>query len=215
MTRDSIAVLRGLERLRGRADLFNQAGWYFLVPEDALEGARDNVKMQRAAGIDTTLSEIGGIGNDLAWLNPDGVAAVVHEPGGGYADPVHCTEALVEQFQRLGGMVSFGTKCKSLVRTGDRIEGVATAKGTFYARCTVNACGPWSSALAATARIALPIRIYREQETIWQCKHAGGNASQLHFQRRGRHLFETDGRGALHHRPRLSKAVFRGESRFL
>jgi len=172
ITRESISILRDLEQERGKANLFKAAGWYFLIPENSLAGARDNVEMQRRAGIDTSLAPIDGIEGELPWLNPEGVAAVVHEPGSGYADPVNCTEALVEQFERLGGNTRFGTKCNALVRTGDRVAGVMTDGGMFSANCTVNACGPWSSALAASAHIPLPIRIFREQETIWQCRHA-------------------------------------------
>jgi sarcosine oxidase subunit beta len=36
----------------------------------------------------------------------------------------------------------------------------------------VNAAGPWSAGLAKTAKIDLPVSIYREQETIWECPHA-------------------------------------------
>ncbi len=181
VTRESIGILQGLAQEQGRSDLFQAAGWHFLIPEDSLEGARDNVNMQRHAGIKTSLSLIDEIRADLPWLNPDGVAAVVYEPGSGYADPVHCTEALVQQFERLGGTTMFGTACNALIRNGDRIDGVVTKSGTFSAQCTVNACGPWSSALAASAGVSLPVRIYREQETVWQCKHAaempGGSIS--------------------------------------
>jgi sarcosine oxidase, subunit beta len=172
VTRESIGILQGLERERGKTGLFHAAGWHFLIPEDSLEGARENVNMQRRAGINTSLRLMDEIRDELPWLNPDGVAAVVYEPDSGYADPVSCSEALVAQFERLGGTTMFGTACDGLIRNGDRIDGVMTKSGTFSAKYTVNACGPWSSALAATARVSLPIRIYREQETVWQCKHA-------------------------------------------
>ena len=172
VTRESMDILRRLEEESGRTNLLRQVGWYFLVPEQSLAGAKENVAMQRRIGIEANLRTMREAQSDLPWLNPEGVAAVVHEPQSGYADPVHCAETLVDQFAHLGGTKMFGTRCKSLLRTGDRIEGVSTDRGDFFGGFTVNACGPWSRELAASAHIPLPIRIFREQETVWQCKHA-------------------------------------------
>lgn len=169
LTGESISILRDLESQSGR--LFTASGWYFLVPEESLGGATENVAMQKAAGVHTRLMLRQEFEQEAPWLNPENVAAVVHEPDSGYADPVAAAEALVAAFSRLGGTLLLETKCHSLRRQGDRIVGVETNRGLFSAAITVNACGPWSKALAATAGIEVPLKIYREQETIWQCRH--------------------------------------------
>jgi sarcosine oxidase, subunit beta len=168
LTGESIAILRDLEPHPGK--LFTAAGWYFLVPGDNLEGAIQNVEMQKAAGVRTRLMLPPEFERQTPWINPEGVAAVVHEPDSGYADPIECVEALVAAFQKLGGVVLVGTQCQSLTRNGNRITGVVTTRGAFTTDCTVNACGPWSMALAATGQIQLPLSIFREQETVWQCR---------------------------------------------
>lgn len=172
LTGESIAILTDLGRRRARGGLFTQAGWYFLVPEPLLAGARENIAMQRDAGVVTSLLDIKQASRELAWLNPDGIAAVAFEPGSGYADPVRCVEALVEEFVRLGGEVLFKKKCHGLIRSGNRIEGVVIEHESLLAGCTVNACGPWSKALASSANIDLQMVAYREQETIWDCNRA-------------------------------------------
>jgi sarcosine oxidase subunit beta len=171
-THESIDILRELGRQQGTGDLFHPSGWHFLVPQDSLGAAQENVEMQHRSGIRADLTLAGDLQAELAWLNPDGVAAVVHEPDSGYADPVRCAEAFVSQFERLGGLAKFHTPCEALIRKGDRIEGVRTHEGPISAGWVVNACGPWSKSLAATADITLPVKIFREQETVWQCRHA-------------------------------------------
>jgi sarcosine oxidase subunit beta len=169
----SIEILRGLESVEAQGALFNPVGWYFLVPEEALVGARENLKMQQSAGIraELALSDVAASANP--WLNmDDGVAAVIFEPTSGYADPVRCTETFVNEFQRMGGSVLFNSECHRLVKNGDRIQGIETTRGAYSCSCVVNACGPWSRALAQTAGIQLSMKIVREQETIWQCRHS-------------------------------------------
>jgi glycine/D-amino acid oxidase-like deaminating enzyme len=171
LTGESIRILADLKQRRGNAQLLQQTGWFFLVPEHLLESARDNIRMQQQAGVVTSLIEISEAKARFRWLNPDGVAAVVFEPNSGYADPVDCTEAFVAEFEQLGGQVRFGTPCHELLHDGKTVQGVKTSAGVFKAGVTVNSCGPWSKKLAATAGIDIDLRVYREQETIWQCKH--------------------------------------------
>jgi sarcosine oxidase, subunit beta len=172
-TRESIGIFRMLERELATPDeLFRNVGWYFLVPPDGLQAARDNIDMQKRIGIETSMMTIAEAPDTFPWINPEGVAAVVHEPGAGYADPIRCAEAFVRRFEALGGLTKFNTRCDAILRNGDRVEGVATSGGRFSAEWVVNAAGPWSMALAATAQIPLPIKIFREQETIWQCRYS-------------------------------------------
>jgi sarcosine oxidase subunit beta len=171
LTGESIRILKELEERRRRKDLFVPAGWYFLIPEALLAGAQENIEMQQRAGVVTTLLPISEAQQQLPWLNPEGVAAAVFEPNSGYAHPVNCAEAFVSEFQRLGGIARFNTRCHALTCAGRLIRGVETTHGVLRASFVVNACGPWSKSLAATAGIDVPMHIFREQETVWQCQH--------------------------------------------
>lgn len=166
----TIEILRELEPLDNRGGLFRPVGWYFLVPDTALEGARENLQMLVAAGVRAELVMADTAASANPWLNCDGVAAVIFEPESGYADPVRCTESFVSAFQRMGGSVLFNTACNRLTRNGTRIEGIETAVGRYSCGCVVNACGPWSRALARTAGIELKMKVVREQETVWECR---------------------------------------------
>jgi sarcosine oxidase subunit beta len=163
----SIAKFVAMEEELGRSGGYVASGYHFLVPSALLGAARTNVLMQQGLGIDTRFLEAGEI-ERIPWLDPDGVAAVIHEPAGGYADPVRTTEAYLAAFARFGEEVRLGVPCRGLLRDGDRIVGVRLNPGEIASGMVVNAAGPWARALAASAGLALELRAVREQDTIWQ-----------------------------------------------
>ena len=113
-------------------------------------------------------SEGPGFAQHLPEMNPEGVAGIVYEPHGGYADPVQATEAYVAAFQNIGGELRTRTPVRRLLRDADRITGVELDGGAVRAKFVVNAAGPWARPLAASAGIDLPLRSVREQDTVWQ-----------------------------------------------
>ncbi len=145
-----------------------QAGYCFVVSREMLDGAKKNVAMQKNLGIVNEWSVGAGFPQHLPEINPDGIAGIVYEPHGGYADPVQATEAFVGAFQTLGGEFRPRTPVRRLLREGDRITGVELDGGTLAAKHVVNAAGPWAKPLAASAGLDLPLRAVREQDTVWQ-----------------------------------------------
>jgi glycine/D-amino acid oxidase-like deaminating enzyme len=113
-------------------------------------------------------SEGPGFPQHLPEINPEGIAGVVYEPHGGYADPVQATEAYVAAFQDAGGEFRARTPVRRLTRHGNRITGVELDSGAVSANQVVNAAGPWAKPLAASVDLDLPLRAVREQDTVWQ-----------------------------------------------
>ena len=145
-----------------------QSGYCFLIAPDMIEGARRNVAMQKALGVVNEWCEGVGFAEHLPDINPDGIAAIVYEPHGGYADPVQATEAYVHGFRNLGGEFRSRTPVRRFVRQGDRIAGVEVDDGEITAGTIVNAAGPWAKPLAESAGLSMPLRSVREQDTVWQ-----------------------------------------------
>jgi sarcosine oxidase subunit beta len=164
----SITMLQNSQAELGKDAGFVQAGYCFLISPEMLEGARNNVAMQRSLGIVNAWSDGAGFAEHLPELNPEGVAATVYEPHGGYADPVQATEAYVEAFRNLGGEFRTRSPVRRLVREGDRITGVELDDTGVAGNVVVNAAGPWAKPLAESAGITLPLRAVREQDTVWQ-----------------------------------------------
>ena len=168
LARASITMLGTAKAELGQDSGFVQDGYCFVVNAEMLEGARRNVAMQRLLGIVNEWSDGPGFAQHLPELNPDGIAGIVYEPHGGYADPVQATEAYVGAFQKLGGEFRPRTPVRRLLRQGDRITGVELDNGEVSAKHVVNAAGPWAKPLAESAGLDLPMRSVREQDTVWQ-----------------------------------------------
>jgi len=167
LARTSITMFENAQAELGRHAGFVQDGYCFVVSADMLDGAKKNVAMQKGLGILNEWSEGPGFPQHLPEMNPEGVAGIVYEPHGGYADPVQATEAYVGAFQQRGEFRA-RTPVRRLLREGDRITGVELDGGAVRANFVVNAAGPWARPLAASAGIDLPLRSVREQDTVWQ-----------------------------------------------
>ena len=169
-------ALRSIEKFRRMADELGAdggyvaAGYHMLVPEDMVAGLTRNLAVQRSVGVVTGFMTEAEIAARLPWLDRAGIAAITWEPDGGYADPVRSTEAYVAAFERDGGELRLRTPVRGLLRQGDRITGVMTDGGPIAAGIVVNAAGPWSQFLAASAGIDLPMRVVREQDTVWEAR---------------------------------------------
>jgi len=168
LARAGITMFENARDQLGRDAGFVQSGYCFVLSQDMLEGGRKNVAMQRGLGIVNEWCEGAGFPQHLPEINPEGIAGIVYEPHGGYADPVLATEAYVGAFQALGGEFRARTPVRSLVRKGNRVTGVELDSGAVTANVVVNAAGPWAKPLAASADLDLPLRAVREQDTVWQ-----------------------------------------------
>ena len=168
LARASITIFENAKAELGREAGFVQDGYCFVVNAEMLEGAKKNVAMQRGLGIVNEWSEGPGFPQHLPEINPEGIAGIVYERHGGYADPVQATEAYVAAFQNLGGEFRARTPARALLRKGDRVTGVELDSGEVSANHVVNAAGPWAKPLAASAGLDLPMRSVREQDTVWQ-----------------------------------------------
>jgi len=62
------------------------------------------------------------------------------------------------------------TPCRALIREGDRITGVALEDEDVMAGTVVNAAGPWAKPLAEVAGVEMPLRVVREQDSVWQAR---------------------------------------------
>jgi glycine/D-amino acid oxidase-like deaminating enzyme len=168
LARTSITMLANARNELGKDAGFVQDGYCFVVNAEMLEGAKKNVAMQKGLGIVNEWSDGSGFPQHLPEVNPEGIAGIVYEPHGGYADPVQATEAYVGAFQNAGGEFRSRTPVRRLLRQGDRITGVELDDGEVTAGHVVNAAGPWAKPLAESAGLALPMRSVREQDTVWQ-----------------------------------------------
>lgn len=170
MAMESREMFANMAELLGRDGGFRRKGWWLAVGADMIEQVRMNQEMQRGLGLETELIPPEQLAQRAPWLNTEDVAGLVFEPESGYADPVQTTEAFAAAFTDLGGEIRFKTACRSLMREGDRITGVMVDDGPIDSGLVVNAAGPWSKFLGATAGIELDLRAVREQDVVWEVR---------------------------------------------
>lgn len=170
LARASIDKFETMAQELGRSGGYEARGYYLLVPGALLDAAKRNVEMQKSVGVNTRFLTEAEVEDALPWLNPDGVAGVIHEPRGGCADSVRTTEAYVGAFESMGGEVRLKTPCRGLLRRGDAVVGVVLEDGPVHCGAVVNAAGCWAHCLARSSGIELNLRILREQDTVWQAR---------------------------------------------
>jgi sarcosine oxidase subunit beta len=165
---DSREMFRNMKAMLGKDGGFKERGWFLALPPEMVPAAQRNIDMQRKLGLDARILPESEFAQMTPWMNPEGVGGVVYEPESGYADPVQTTEAFAEAFKALGGEIRLKTACRALARKGDRITGVVLDDEVIDAGVVVNAAGPWSKYLAATAGLEMQLRAVREQDAIWE-----------------------------------------------
>lgn len=170
LAKRSIDIFSAMESELGRGGGFVNSGYHLLLPPAMLDAALTNAGMQRTVGVRTESVDRDAWSQSLPWLKPEGVAGVLFEPDGGYADPVASTETYLAAFQRAGGTFRPKTSCRALTREKNRITGVALDDSEITAGTVINAAGPWAKPLAETAGLAMDMRSVREQDTVWEAR---------------------------------------------
>jgi sarcosine oxidase subunit beta len=170
MAMQSREMFADMRNMLGKDGGFERKGWWLAVGADMIDVVIANQEMQRGLGLETELIPPGELADRAPWLYPEDVVGLLWEPDSGYADPVHSTEAFAEAFVRLGGEIRFRSPCRSLLRRNGHIAGVVLDEGPIHAGLVVNAAGPWSQPLAATADLQLDLRPVREQDAVWEVR---------------------------------------------
>ncbi|MCH2631696.1 MAG: FAD-binding oxidoreductase [Nisaea sp.] len=165
---ESISMMAEIEK--EKAGSFFQSGYMMLLPPTLIEAAAKNLELQQSVGVETRFLSKQEITTMAPWLNTDGVAEVIFEQLGGYADPVRITEYFVHKFVENGGEFRNDTPCRGLIKETDRVAGVVLDSGPLHADIVVNAAGPWAPIIAKMAGIELEVRAVREQDSIWQAR---------------------------------------------
>src|SRR4051812_47479821 len=86
LAKQSIGIFAAMPSELGRSGGFVNCGYHLLLPPQMRDAALANATMQRAVGVRTQSLDPAEWAQSLPWLNPEGVAGVLYEPDGGYAD---------------------------------------------------------------------------------------------------------------------------------
>jgi sarcosine oxidase subunit beta len=104
-------------------------------------------------------------GDDVGRLAPsfyrEDIEMAAYEPESGYADPSSCTGAFLESAREGGAQLIQDCEVLEMIVEGDKISGVKTSRGKFFAPVVVNAAGAWAGKIAAKVGLEFPIDTWR------------------------------------------------------
>ncbi len=154
----SVPMIVGFQEAHGIPVEVHRDGYLFLVrTEEAWEGFRQSVALQRALGVPTEVLT----GEEAAGLVPglavEDVVGATFCPLDGIADPAGLTEGYASVARRAGARIETGVEVLRVDTARDRVVGVTTSRGQVAAPVVVDAAGPWAGLVAATAGVALPL----------------------------------------------------------
>src|SRR5262245_19036631 len=155
---DALATFPALEAESGQAIGWRASGRVTYTADAARFAAMRAVPARtRARGIETTLISPAEIAAKLPVIESRGLAGGLWVPSDGRLDPTGLATAFARAARRRGAMVVERTRA-SAIRTRDgRVAGVDTPAGPIECEAVVLAAGLWSSAIAASCGLALPL----------------------------------------------------------
>ena len=142
--------------------------------EGELSELRAGQRVQHAEGlheaVELSADEVLRLNPALA---PTGVAGGVYCPTDGFIRPLGILGGYLAAGARLGVRVEWGTAATGFsLRPDGSISSVMTAQGPIGVAAVVNAAGPWASAVAEWAGVALPVTPLRRQAAATAPCHA-------------------------------------------
>jgi sarcosine oxidase subunit beta len=138
---------------------------------ESLEVEREKARLDRAFGVEMeilTPEEVRRL-NPLVDLSGGGELPVVgasYHPPGSFARHDSVVWAYASAADRLGVHVHQGVEVAAVEVAGGRCTGVRTRRGRVAAGAVVSAVAGWSSVLAATAGLRLPLRTHPLQAFV-------------------------------------------------
>src|SRR2546429_4423320 len=143
------------------ADLQYRQGGHLLLAENEVEAEHLHTFVQRQHELG--LADVSFVDREAVFHLVPGlgeqVVAGSFSPADGQADPRLTTRAFANAAKRHGAIYWTGTECLALQRVADRVVGAQTGRGTVQAEQVVLAAGAWSSELASSVGIQLPLRM--------------------------------------------------------
>jgi sarcosine oxidase subunit beta len=158
LSQASVPMILGFAERHGLPVDVSQDGYLFLVRDEAAwDGFLRGVALQRSLGVEVEVLGPPEAAALIPGLAIGDVVGATFGPRDGIADPGALTQGYATIARRAGAELRVGAGVERLVRSEDRVTGVATAEGEIAAGAVVLATGAWTAALAATAGLRVPI----------------------------------------------------------
>jgi 4-methylaminobutanoate oxidase (formaldehyde-forming) len=164
LRREACEAFERFEAETGRPAGFHRSGSLKAAYTEA--GAariRADLDIAGSLGIETRLVSAAEARRLAPHFEPGPARVIGHVPSDGWLDPATVAVAFATRVGALGARLRPFTRVTGLLRDGERVAGVATARGEIRTPVVVDAAGAWTRSVAAAAGIRLPLVTVRHQ----------------------------------------------------
>ncbi len=153
---------REFEDRTGARHDFEERGYLFVAETgEGLEQLRAPLPLYEKCGLPVEMLDRVAMREAVPGMRVDDLVGGRLCARDGYGDPLSALAGLSAAAVLAGARVEEGVAVERLVRDGERVTGVSTARGDVSAERVLVATGCWTAALCATAAVAVPIWPYR------------------------------------------------------
>ena len=163
MAMESLKQFRDFEEITGTPSGYVNTGYFIAVTESEREALRQNVEMQQAAGVDTTILGPEDVPRISPLLAAEEGEVFAYEPESGYADPYSVTNGFAGRARELGATVQTDARVTGIDIEGGRVSAVRAGEERIETNTAVVAAGPWSRKLLAGIGVDVPLSMVRHQ----------------------------------------------------
>lgn len=148
------------ERVGGESG-FTRTGFLQVVAREHEGALRKNTAMQQDIGIPTFLITADDVKRLAPFFATDDFDVAAYESESGYADPSAATASLATAAKEKGARILQDCTVIEVIVEGDKVKGVKTSQGDFFAPVVVNAAGPWAETLNKSVGLDIPYTTWR------------------------------------------------------
>jgi 4-methylaminobutanoate oxidase (formaldehyde-forming) len=158
----SLSLLSGFRDQTGHDPMFVRSGSLHLAQVDErMESFRLQLAHARKLGIEVEQADGPLISRIAPTVNQREIVGALYVPGDGYVEAPQCALAYGNAAADLGAQLRSNTAIEKLVVRSGQVVAVETSQGTIETACVIVAAGPWTSSLAASLGVQLPVQAIR------------------------------------------------------
>ena len=155
------AFWREYDSYTGGSHEFQERGYLFVAGTDeGLRSLREPLPLYERLGLPVEIVSRNQIAALVPGMRVDDLVGGRFCARDGYGDPLAALAGFAASAVLGGARVVEGVEVTSLVREGDRVTGVRTARGDVSADRVLLATGVWTAPLAASVAVGVPIWPY-------------------------------------------------------
>ena len=163
MAWDSLAIFRDFHEITGMPSGYTKTGYFVIVGPEDRAAMQENVTMQRAAGVDTSIVTAEDVQEIAPMVRTEDGESFAYEPESGYADPYSVTTGYANAARERGARILSESPAVGIEISANRVTAVLTESGRIETPIAVVAAGPWSGPLLASIGVEVPLRPIRHQ----------------------------------------------------